>query len=158
VNSDLIAKGLSPFNPENENIFAAKLMIEQIEKYAAQKITFAYESTISGKTYIERIKRMKSEGYKIVLFYIMLEEVEISLHRIEERVRKGGHNIPENDARRRFPRSASNFLNLYSPLADEWQIFDNSSGQMRRVAASKSDGIDVFDEGLFNKLKQNAEG
>ena len=90
VNSDLIAKGLSPFKPETENIFAAKLMLEQIEKYASQKITFAFESTIAGKTYIERIQRMKMSGYKIVLFYIMLEEVEISLRRIEERVRKGG--------------------------------------------------------------------
>lgn len=158
VNSDLIAKGLSPFNPETENIFAAKIMIEQIEKYAAQKITFAFESTISGKTYIDRIKRMKSEGYKITLFYIMLEDVEISLRRIEERVQKGGHNIPEEAARRRFPRSASNFLNLYSPLADEWQVFDNSSGEMRRVAASNPDGIDIINEGLFSKLKQNAEG
>jgi predicted ABC-type ATPase len=158
VNSDLIAKGLSPFNPDAENIFAAKIMLEQIEKYASQKITFAFESTISGKTYVERIKKMKGEGYKIVLFYIMLEEVEISLRRIEERVSKGGHNIPEQDARRRFPRSAANFLNLYSPLADEWSIFDNSQKQIRDVAKCSFDGIQVLNEPLFNKLKENAKG
>jgi predicted ABC-type ATPase len=80
------------------------------------------------------------------------------LRRIEERVRKGGHIIPENDARRRFPRSATNFLNLYSPLADEWAVYDNSRRGLRRVAKSTLEGIQVFDESLFSKLKENAKG
>ena len=133
-------------------------MIEQIEKYSAAKITFAFESTISGKTYVDRLKKMKNDGYKIILFYIMLEDVEISLRRIEERIHKGGHHIPETDARRRFPRSASNFLNLYSPLSDEWSLFDNSLNSIRSVAALNSGGMRVFDETLFNKLKENAKG
>ena len=132
-------------------------MLKQIDKYADEKITFAFESTLSGRTYVDRIKEMKISGYKIVIFYVMLEDVEVNLGRIKERVSKGGHNIPEADARRRFPRSASNFLSVYSLLADEWQIFDNTLLHIRRVAEQNSNGIQVFDETLFNKLKQNAK-
>jgi predicted ABC-type ATPase len=141
-----------------ENLMAAKLMLAQIDKYADERKSFAFETTFSGKIYTGRIKKLKQFGYSIAIFYIMLDDIETSLKRIQERVEKGGHNIPEDDARRRFSRSASNFLNLYSPLADEWEIYDNTFFKIRAVANKSSGGIQVFDESLYNKLKQNAKG
>ena len=156
INADLIAKGLSPFNPEAENFLAGRIMLEQIDKYVIDRVTFAFESTLAGKSYIDRIRKIKESGYKIIIFYVMLETVDICLQRIRERVNKGGHDIPEEEARRRFPRSASNFLNIYSTLSDEWHIFDNSTLHLFRVATKDSNGIQVFDETLFNTVKQYA--
>ena len=157
VNADLIAAGLSPFNPDLEAISAGRLLIEQIERYVKEKVTFAFESTLSGKGHVERIKKMKQEGYLINIAFIYLD-IEITLERISDRVAKGGHHIPETDARRRHPRSVSNFLNLYMPLADEWLITDNSQEKIREVAQNKGNELKIFDEVLYSKLLSYGKG
>ena len=153
VNADLIASGLSPFNPRAEAVMAGRLALKQIDRYTAQRQTFAFESTLSGKAYLERIKAMKDDGYTIVIFYVMLENVELSLRRIEERVAKGGHHIPEEDARRRFPRSMSNVIHNYFPLADYWKVYDNSKKKMTHVAEKKEHGIEIAHPELYEILQ-----
>jgi predicted ABC-type ATPase len=157
INADLIAAGLSPFNPDIEAITAGRLLIEQIERHAAKKEIFAFESTLSGTGHMQRIRTLKENGYLVIIFYVMLEDVEVSLNRIKDRVSQGGHNIPETDARRRFPKSILNFLNLYAPLADAWKIYDNTKNEKRLVAESSGNGIEIHDVGLYDKLKTYAK-
>jgi predicted ABC-type ATPase len=155
VNADLIAKGLSPFNPESDVVLAGRLMIELLERYSSGEYTFAFETTLSGRSYLERIKKMKANGYTIVIFYIMLENVEVSIGRIQERVAKGGHHISDEDAIRRFPRTMSNFINEYSLLADYWKVYDNSQDTMALVAEKGDNGIIIVQPELYKVLQAN---
>lgn len=155
INADLIAKGLSPFNPRNEVLLAGRLMLEQIDRYSSGGYTFAFETTLSGRTYIERLKKMKRHGYTIVIFYVILDSVEVSIRRIQERVAKGGHHIPDADVLRRFPRTMSNFVNEYSLIADYWKVYDNSQDRMTLVAEKDNNGIHIAHRELYMILQEN---
>jgi predicted ABC-type ATPase len=123
VNVDLIASGLSPFNPERAALKAGRIMLEQIHSLAKRGVDFGFESTLSGKTYVRFLRGMKRGGYSIHIFFLWINDVELGLERIKLRVRNGGHGIPEATVRRRFGRSLANFLRVYKPLAGSWTIF-----------------------------------
>jgi len=125
VNVDLIAGGLSPFDPERAALRAGRIMLEQIHSLAERGLDFGFETTLSGKTYVRLLQGMKKGGYLIHIFFLWINDVELALERIKLRVRNGGHAIPEATVRRRFGRSLANFLRVYKPLADSWTIFDN---------------------------------
>ena len=126
INADLIAQGLSPFQPTKMAIEAGRLMIKQINDCAKKNESFAFEATLSGKGYCKKIKEWKNQGYEIIIYFLKLPSVEFAIERVKLRVAKGGHNVPEKDIRRRFERSWDNFNTLYKPLADSWVIFDTS--------------------------------
>lgn len=126
VNSDMIARGISPFSPEHAGMEAGRIFFQKIDEYASRRVTFAFESTLSGTAHARRIERFRSNGYQIVIYYLTLSSVELAVERVQNRVREGGHPVPEEDIRRRFTRSWHNFCELYKPLADEWIVFDNS--------------------------------
>ena len=104
VNADLIAHGLSPFQPEKICVGAGRLMIQQIEECVRKNESFAFESTLSGKGYGKHIKRWKAQGYEIIIYYLKLASVEIAIERVKLRVAQGGHDVPERDIKRRFHR------------------------------------------------------
>lgn len=126
INADLIAQGLSPFQPEKMAVEAGRLMIRQISNCVSRNESFAFETTLSGKGYVKKITEWKKKGYKIILYYLKLHSVEIAIERVKLRVSQGGHNIPESDIRRRFERGWYNFKNIYKHLADSWIVFDTS--------------------------------
>lgn len=126
VNADMIAKGISPLRAENARVEAGRILFRKIEEYANKGITFAFESTLSGTGHLKRIEALKKKGYRIVIYYLQLVSEELAIERIKCRVKEGGHNIPDDDVRRRFKRSWRNFTKLYRNLADEWIVFDNS--------------------------------
>src|SRR3989339_102421 len=126
INADLIAKGLSPFQPEKVALKAGKLMIQQMNELALKGKSFAVETTFSSKDYIGRINNWKSSGYYIIVYYLKLQSVELAIERVKLRVSKGGHNIPEDVIRRRYERGWLNFQQIYKHLADVWTVFDNS--------------------------------
>ena len=126
INADLIAQGLSPFDPTRVAIMAGKLLIRQIDDCIQKKQSFAFETTLSGKGYERKIKRWKKQGYEIIIYYLKLPSVELAIERVRFRVALGGHNVPENDIRRRFSRSWTNFIAIFKPMADSWIIFDTS--------------------------------
>lgn len=138
VNADLIAAGLSPFSPESAGVRAGRLVLEEIERFARQGVDFGFESTLSGRSYLNLIRDLKTLGYAIHIFFLTLPSVELALSRIRKRVIKGGHNVPEPDVRRRFDRSIRNFLLCYQSLADTWMLFDNS--QRPSIVAFKKRG------------------
>ncbi len=126
VNPDLIASGLSPLRPELAALAAGRLFLREIDRLARSKEDFAFESTLSGLTYITRLKRWKVAGYRIEIVYLRISSPQLALRRIAARVKQGGHNVPRRDVLRRFTRSRNNFEKHYRLLADAWSVYDNS--------------------------------
>lgn len=126
VNADLIAEGLSPFKPESVAIESGKLLLKKLDHLAKKKEPFAFETTLSGLSYIRRIKSWKSQGYEVVLFFLKLPNEEMAVQRVKLRVAEGGHNIPEDVIKRRYQKGWHNLQNHYKHLVDSWVVFDNS--------------------------------
>ena len=124
VNADLIAAGLSPLNPSGAAIAAGRLLLKDLDRLAASRTDFAFESTLSGVGYLSRLKRWKAEGYRVEFIYLSIP-LDLALSRIAARVKQGGHWVPKVDAVRRFRRSGENFNRIYLPIADAWALYDN---------------------------------
>lgn len=126
VNADLIAYGLSPFAPEKEAVQAGKLMLKQIDKLVSIGENFCIETTLAGRSYARHISQWQARGYVVSLLFLSLTSVEIAIARVRERVKQGGHHIPETVIRRRFTSGLFNFKNIYKQLVDNWILYDNS--------------------------------
>jgi len=157
INADLIAGGLSPFVPERAAIRAGRIMVEQIQSLSAQRRDFGFETTLSGKTYVKLFEELKEKGYRINLFFLWIGNADLAIERIADRVRKGGHSIPENVVRRRFAKGLTNFGNLYRPILDSWFIFDNSKATPKLVAFEKSGKRKILDPEVFDKIFKSEE-
>ena len=153
VNADLIAGGLSPFSPSAAAIEAGRLMLAKIEGLAAQRHTFAFETTLSGRSYLAFFRRLKARGYRIHIIFLWLPGVDIAIRRVKERVQRGGHSVPEPDIRRRFDRGIRNLLGDYQDLVDTWTLFDNSGDRPHLVALFNGAAIADIDSALFDKIK-----
>ena len=129
INADLIAAGLAPFAPETASIKAGRLMLQEIKSNVNAARSFAFETTLSGKTYARHIADWKKQGYKITLVFLSLPNAEFAISRVAARVAAGGHNIPEATIRRRFSAGIHNFQKVYKELADNWALYDNSGEQ-----------------------------
>lgn len=158
VNADLIAAGLSPFNPESLAIQAGRLMLERIETLARSRVDFGFETTLAGRGYVPLLNRLRAEGYRIHLFFLWLPEQDLAVARVQERVRSGGHSVPEEVIRRRFTRGLANLFHLYEPLLDSTLIFDGSRGEPRMVSLRIEDMQVVFDPLTHSRIRQEAEG
>lgn len=125
INADLIAAGFAPFNPETAATKAGRLMLEEIDDCVLAGESFAFETTLSGLSYLRKIKRWKQLGYEVKLWFLSLPSADVAVSRVEIRVSQGGHNIPEHVIRRRFKAGLDNFHNLYSKAVDSWVIYDS---------------------------------
>ncbi|MBI2095395.1 MAG: zeta toxin family protein [Candidatus Omnitrophica bacterium] len=157
INADLIAQGLSPFSPSVAAMKAGRLVLQEIRGLAAKGADFAFETTLSGKTYLSFLKALKSKGYQIHLFFLWIPSAELALGRIKDRVAGGGHDVPAVDVRRRFHRSSYNFLKFYRPLLDSWYLFDNSTAAHCLVAKEKGGKLSVTNAELFMKISKAVE-
>lgn len=126
VNADLIAGGLSPLRPELAALAGGRLFLAEMDRLARLRADFAFETTPSGLVYLRRLKRWKAAGYRVEITYLRLASPQLALRRIAARVRQGGHNVPRADVLRRFERGWENFQKFYRPLADQWEVYDNS--------------------------------
>lgn len=126
VNADLIAAGLSPFDPDAAALRAGRMMLSEIDRHAAAGRSFAFETTLSGHTYLRRIDAWRAAGYTVVLIFLSLGSVEEAISRVEIRARQGGHNVPPDVIRRRFASGMRNFVNVYRHRVDFWLLFDST--------------------------------
>lgn len=126
LNADEIARGLSPLAPQKLAVKAGKLLLHEIQDCMEARKSFGLESTLSRKSHIGTLHRAKALGFLIELHYLWIPSPDLAIHRIRQRVKKGGHAIPDNDVRRRFNRSLRNLTDLYAPLADSWTFQDNT--------------------------------
>ncbi|GAB1392098.1 zeta toxin family protein [Rhodocyclaceae bacterium] len=127
VNADLIAAGLSPFAPEVAAVMAGRVMLEQIDMHTKAGRSFAFETTLSGLAYARHIREWQASGYWVELFFLALPSDDMAVARVAERVKQGGHNVPEAVIRRRFASGLRNFENTYRALVDAWALYDNSA-------------------------------
>ena len=125
INADLIAAGHSPFAPEAAAIKAGRLMLDEIAECARRGENFAFETTLSGLGYLAHIKQWRKQGYHVSLFFLGLPDAEVAVARVAERVRQGGHHIPEDVIRRRFAAGLRNLEQSYKPAVDAWAKYDN---------------------------------
>ena len=138
LNADLIAQGLSPLNARAAAMKAGRVLLAEFQIFISRRDTFAFESTLSGTTYIRLLKQARRQGFHLYLHYLWLPTTAIAIARVRERVKKGGHDVPESDIRRRFGRSLRHFVNDYAPLADRWAVWDNQISPPRLLAESKT--------------------
>ena len=135
VNADLIAQGLSGFQPEGAVFHAGRVMLERIHYLAKKQIDFAFETTLASRTFATWITDLRKTGYDFHLVFLWLPNADFAVARVAERVCMGGHNVPEEIIRRRFKAGLKNFFHLYRPLADTWFFYDNSGGGNPRLLA-----------------------
>jgi len=152
INADLIAKGLSPFQPEKAAVRAGKLMLAQIRHSESLRHDFAFETTLSGKNYVSLLKQLRAKGYHISLFFLWMPDVKISLQRIADRVRSGGHNVPAEIVKRRFKHGVRNFFSVYRPLVDFWVLFDNSGKMPVLVACEEEGNTTIFNQVIYSEI------
>lgn len=156
VNADLIAAGLSPFNPESLALQAGKLMLERIEALSQAGVDFGFETTLAGRGWVPLLRRLRERGYRLHLFFLWIPGPELALTRIEQRVRAGGHFIPEEVVRRRFARGLRNLFQIYAPIFDACLIFDSSGNSPEMVMLNVANQHLVFDRELWGRVQEEA--
>lgn len=157
INADLIAQGLSPFSPRLVAIKAGKLVLEQIHELANKNADFAFETTLAGKSYVTFLNKLKERDYSIYLFFLWIPNVNIALARIKERVEDGGHDVTQQDVKRRFHRGLYNFFKLYRPILDSWMLFDNSSTIPTLIAEEKKGKLTITEQELWSSIIKSTE-
>jgi predicted ABC-type ATPase len=154
VNADEIAKGISPFQPEKVSLDAGRIMLNRINELIEENQNFAFETTLSTRSYRNKILAAKNKGYRVTLLFFWLQNVELAKERVKIRVEEGGHNIKPDIIERRYYKGIKNLFDIYLPIIDGALIFDNSAGKHELLAEKKVDGIlHVINENKFNLLK-----
>ncbi len=152
INADLIASGLSPLSPELQQMKASRLFLKEIKESSRQKTNFAFETTLSGKTYIKLVRQLQENDWEVNLIYLYLPSVKISIERVAERVKHGGHNIPKQSIIRRYPRSLKNLIKLYSPLCDTTICLDNSDELQKIIFIQEKSDRTIKDKVSYQEL------
>ncbi|MDQ3814314.1 MAG: zeta toxin family protein [Armatimonadota bacterium] len=134
VNADSIAAAMSPFRPDTMALRAGYLMMKRLRELADEGVSFATESTLAARAFVPFINECKAKGYNFNLLYIWLPNVEMAIARVADRVRSGGHSIPEETIRRRYEAGRKNFVSLYMPIAETWTAYDNSADELVLIA------------------------
>jgi predicted ABC-type ATPase len=153
LNADLIAAGLSPFAPEQQSFLASELMLQRMRELLEARKTFSFETTLAARSYVNRIPEWQADGYKVSLFFLWLPSVEMAIERVANRVRQGGHGIPEPTIRQRYQRGLENFHHRYRPAVDEWILLDNSQVRPQEIARWNKGLIAVSDETKWQRVQ-----
>jgi predicted ABC-type ATPase len=156
VNSDEIAKGLSPFNADTMAVAveASRIMYRRIRELIEAEETFALETTLASRSIAKLVKDAQDKGYYVTLLYFWLNTPDLAVERVRNRVREGGHNVTEPTVRRRYSAGIRNLFDLYIPICDYWMITDNSLSPMEIIAKGfKDNEKDIYNSFIYNKLK-----
>ena len=159
VNADYIARGLSGRNTDVVAFEAGRIMLKRLRQLGDAGVDFAFESTLSSRTFAPFLQSLKKRDYRVVIYYFSLANAQLAVRRVKLRVGLGGHDVPTDVVKRRFGRSLNNFFTLYaspeSPLADEWTLFDNTNTvEAVRVAALLNDELNILEPKTWQKLQK----
>ena len=155
INADEIARGLSPFNPDKVAIEAGRIMLAKINEFLRKGLDFAFETTLSSKSFLNTIKRAKENGYEVTLLFFWLDSVELAIERVKTRVAEGGHDIPEKVIRRRYYSGIKNLFDLYIPVCDYWMITNNSTPNLELIAEGNYETINKIENNRIFKLMKS---
>jgi predicted ABC-type ATPase len=154
INADEIAKGLSPFNPNKAAIEAGRIMLSNIQKNLKNGLDFAFETTLSTKSYKNMISQARTLGYKVTLLFFWLESVDLAIERVIKRVSEGGHDIPMPVIRRRYYAGIKNLFEIYIPITDYWLIIDNSQVESEIICEGTFNyWLEIKNNAIFDKIK-----
>ena len=156
VNTDLIARGLSPYDPDAVAMDAGRIALGRIRQLIANKIGFTWETTMSGRSAAGWLREAKAAGFTLKCYFLWVRDVNITMKRIRFRVGEGGHNIPEYISKRRFLKTLQNFFQVYRPLFDSWKLYENDFGQPRLLAVQKQERLALRDPANFERLLAEA--
>lgn len=158
VNADEIAKGISPFQPEKVGIEAGRLMLKRIKKLLESGESFAFETTLSTRSYAKFIDRAKQLDYQVTCLFFLLDSEELAISRVETRVKEGGHHIPTDVIRRRYKGGLKNFFNLFLAKVDNWLLVNNSGDNYEIIAegALSEETVNNIEE--WEELKRKYHG
>ena len=132
VNADVIARGLSAFDPESAAIAAGRVMLARLRELADQRVSFAFETTLASRSFAPWLRDLRASGYEIHFLFLWLPSADFALDRVAGRVRAGGHDVPAETVRRRYRAGLRNFFSLYEPLASTtWAVYDSSGPRPR---------------------------
>ena len=155
VNADEIARGLSPFNPENVAIEAGRIMLNRIKELLSRNKSFSIETTLATRSYCRLIEKAHQQGYKVTLLFFWLKSPEQAIERVAERVSKGGHNIPQDIIIRRYYEGINNLFKLYMPIVDTWILVNNSETPRTIVATGgKEQVLYIRNNVIFKYLEE----
>jgi len=152
VNPDLIAGGLSPFDPARGAVKAGRLVLERVRELSDARRDFGFETTLSGRGYLTWLGGLKNRGYRIHLYYVWVPDVSILTARIHQRVTAGGHFVPDADVIRRRERSIR-LMKEYAALADKLRVFDNSGPAPILVYEKNGDAV-IHDAKRFEQVNR----
>src|SRR3989338_5520026 len=153
INADTIAQGLCAYEPERASIQAGKIMLNRIHNLASEKANFAFETTLASKSFSTWIPKLKTEGYQFHLIFLWLNDVALAIQRVKERVKTGGHSLPEETIIPRYQAALNNFFKLYLPLTDSLQFFNNSeTDHLNLIASQSANKLNIKDEVLWKKI------
>jgi len=155
VNADEIAKGLSPFQPEKVAIEAGRIMLDRIQHLLESGENFAFETTLSSKSFVNFITKAKAQGYEPILLFFYLNSPELAISRVRTRVAEGGHNIPEEVIRRRYKNGLENFFKLYKPIFDRWIFVNNTDRSFFLISEYSGEEMIVYENKAWNSIIKN---
>lgn len=149
LNADEIEKTLPNQDKETAKIQAGRILFNRIEELVLKGESFILESTLAGNYLIKLIEKLKKQGYVVSIVYVFLESSDLCIERIKQRVRLGGHHIPDEDVIRRFHRSKKRFWHTYKNMADKWVMYLNGDEGIKKIAVGISDKFQVEDDNFF---------
>lgn len=158
VNADEIAKGISPFQPEKAGIEAGRMMLIRIKKLLQSGENFAFETTLSTRSYVNLIQRAKDLNYQVTCLFFFLDSEELAISRVSTRVKEGGHNIPEDVIRRRYKSGLTNFFTMFLPKIDNWLFVNNSGDTYEIIAEGALNEESINNSQKWEELKRKYYG
>jgi predicted ABC-type ATPase len=157
VNADVIARGLSAFDPDSVAIAAGRVMLARILELAAQRVNFAFETTLASRSLAPRIRDLLASGYAVHLVFLWLSSADLAVQRVAARVAAGGHNVPEETVRRRYRAGIFNFFRMYQSIVTSWALFNGSGPEPTLVAERvESQSLRVYDSTIWGMAQSQS--
>ena len=155
VNADVIARGLSAFDPDRAAIAAGRVMLVRLDELARQRESFAFETTLASRSFAPWLRDLRASGYAVHLFFLWLSSPDLAVQRVADRVRSGGHDVPADTIRRRYRAGVRNLFSLYQPIVTTWAVYDCSGLKSQLIAEGlESAPLKVYDKKVWAAVQQ----
>jgi predicted ABC-type ATPase len=158
INADLIAYGLSPFDSLSAQYEAGRLFLREVHANIEKRVDFAFETTLAGRSQISLFKKLRQEGWRIVIFFLWIPDAAFSKSRVRERVAHGGHDIPDDTIYRRYPRIMYNLFKIYAPLCDKIICYDNSGLKLNPIFEQTGKEKRIVNQPLYDIILRQSNG
>lgn len=153
LNSDAIASGISPLDSKAAIVPASKIFLQMIAEKISQRVDFAFETTLSGISFLPKIKIWRRDGWRVILYYLFIHSLDVATSRVAQRVAQGGHNVPTTTISRRYPRSVRNLF-VFLPACSEVHCFDNSDKNPTLVFVADPLGLSIQNHKTFRLMQE----